>query len=252
MDPYLEGPAHWPDFHLTFINCWREALSDRLPSNYSARIGERVYLIEGGTSETRRLIWPDVAVSQGETLPLGAGSMASAVATLEPVTIPLVILEEAREPYIEILHRPDRTLVAILELLSPANKEEPGRTEYLLKRNALLHQSIHLVELDLLHAGRRLPLREPLPPSDYYAFISRLERRPDCQVYHWQLPRPLPGLPIPLRAPDPDVIVDLQAVFAVAYERGRYRREIDYSAPLPFQATGELRQWIADQIGKVL
>ena len=60
------------------------------------------------------------------------------VATLEPVTIPLVIEEEeTHERYIEILHRPERTLVAVLELLSPANKEEPGRSDYLAKRNAL-------------------------------------------------------------------------------------------------------------------
>jgi hypothetical protein len=66
------------------------------------------------------------------------------------------ILEGPRETYIEILHQPDRTLVAVLELLLPANKEQPGRTEYLAKRRALLHQKVHLVELDLLVGGRRL------------------------------------------------------------------------------------------------
>ena len=30
MDPYLENPAFWPDFHFTFINYWREAIADAL------------------------------------------------------------------------------------------------------------------------------------------------------------------------------------------------------------------------------
>jgi hypothetical protein len=55
------------------------------------------------------------------------------------------------------LHRPDRILVAVLELLSPANKEEPGRSVDLAKRNALVYYPVHLVELDLLPKGQWLP-----------------------------------------------------------------------------------------------
>lgn len=33
-------------------------------------------------------------------------------------------------------------------------------------------------------------------------------------------------------APDPDIFVDLARVFAIAYERGRYDKSIDYSKPL--------------------
>ena len=39
--------------------------------------------------------------------------------------------------------------------------------------------------------------------------VSHGERRPDCEVYRWALRDPLPTLPIPLRAPDPDIFVDL-------------------------------------------
>src|SRR6266540_219691 len=77
------------------------------------------------------------------------------------------LLDGPKEAYIEILHRPDRSLVAVLELLSPANKEQPGRTEYLAKRRAILVQPVHLVELDLLLGGRRLPMQQPLPDGDY-------------------------------------------------------------------------------------
>src|SRR5262245_30844952 len=54
----------------------------------------------------------------------------------------LVDEEEARETFIEIRHRPERRLVAVLELLSPSNKEEPGRRSSLDKRNALLHEQV--------------------------------------------------------------------------------------------------------------
>jgi Protein of unknown function (DUF4058) len=173
----------------------------------------------------------------------GGSAGAAAPATLEPVTIPLTILEGPRESYIEILHLPDRSLVAALELLSPANKEQPGRTEYLANRRALLYQNVHLVELDLLCGGKRPPLQEPLPPADYYYLVCRGDRRPDCQVYRWELRQRLPTLPVPLRAPDADIHIDLAAVFTTAYERGRFFRRINYQGPAPAFLREKDRRW---------
>ena len=185
MDPYLEHPAYWLDFHSRFVNCWCEAVADALPPHYEASLGERVYLIDHDP-EARRLGYPDVAVTQGEPVLSGAAPSAAGRTTLEPVTIPLMFLEGPRESYIEILYHPDRSLVAVLELLSPANKEYPGRTEYLAKRMALLHQNVHLAELDLLLGGHRLPMQRPLPPADYYYFVARGE--------HARTVRSFPGL----------------------------------------------------------
>ena len=216
-----------------------------MPDNYEARIDEKVNLVEV-LPPRRRLIEPDVAVTQRE--PSRGPSLApAALATLEPVTLSLVIEEETHERHIEILHRPDRTLVAVLELLSPANKEEPGRTLYLAKRNALAHLPVHLIELDLLLKGQRLPLEEDLPPGDYYALVSRGDRRPKCQVYPWTMRQPLPGLPIPLLPPDPDVWIDLAAVFRTTYERGRYGRSIDYAAPPPVALDGARLAWVTER-----
>ena len=39
MDPYLEDPAFWRDFHATFIFCWREAVAAALP-DYDVEILE--------------------------------------------------------------------------------------------------------------------------------------------------------------------------------------------------------------------
>jgi len=245
MDPYLETPALWSDFHASFITYWSDALSDCLPSNYEARIDEKVHLVEVSPPRSKRLE-RDVAVSQRR--PSKTPSPAPAgVATLEPVTLSLVIEEETHERHIEILHRPDHTLVAVLELLSPANKEEPGRTLYLAKRNALVLHPVHLIELDLLLKGQRLPLMEELPPGDYYALVSRGDQRPACDVYAWTLRQPLPAIPIPLLPPDPDVWFDLGAVFTTTYERGRYARSVDYAAPPTVALDAARLAWVRER-----
>src|SRR4051794_37267166 len=104
MDPFLEDPAFWPDFHFTFINYWREAIADVLPENYEATIGERVYLIENDP-DLRKLSSPDIAVIEGQRTARSA-YQATGVATLEPVNVPLVVLDGYRESYIDILHQP--------------------------------------------------------------------------------------------------------------------------------------------------
>lgn len=249
MDPFLELPAYWSDFHARFVNAWCEAIADVLPADYEASLGERVYLIEQ-EPEARKLGYPDVAITDHEQRQELATRSVTA-ATLEPVTIPLTILEGPRETYIEILHQPDRRLVAALELLSPANKEQPGRTEYLVKRQALLRQNVHLIELDLLLGGQRLSLQRPLPPADYYYLLSRGDQRPDCQVFFWTLRQPLPTLPVPLRAPDPDIHVDLARVLATVYERGKFRTRLPYRGPLPAFVPIQARSWVESVVTRM-
>ncbi len=215
MDPFLEDPAFWSDFHFRFINYWCEIIADQLPSEYEANLGERLYLVE-----------------------------------MDPITIPLDIVEGPRETYIEILHGPERSIVAVLELLSPTNKHEPGRTEYLSKRNALLRQSVHLVELDLLFGGQRLPMGKPLPPADYYYLLSRSEQRFDCQVYYFNLAQPLPRLPVPLRPPHADLQIDLAQVFTTAYDRGRFGRRLAYHKPCPASLKPEQRRWVDEIVAR--
>lgn len=245
MDPYLETPALWSDLHASFITYWRDALIDCLPGNYEARIDEKVSLVEVSPPRRRR-VEPDVAVTQRERSRSPSPAPAG-VATLEPIPRSLLIEEEAHERHIEILHRPDRTLVAVLEMLSPANKEEPGRAVYLAKRNALLYHPVHLVELDLLLKGQRLPVEDGLPPGEYYALVSRWDRRPICDVYAWTMRQPLPPIPIPLLPPDPDVWIDLGALFRTTYERGRYARSLDYTAPPPVALDAERLAWVTER-----
>jgi hypothetical protein len=193
MDPYLEDPAFWPDFHHTFIGCWREAVADLLPDHYEARVEERIHLVQM-SPEVIKLIYPDVAVtqrSQGARKP----SKKTGTLLLEPVTIPNEFLEEVREYRIEILNR-------------------------------------------------------PLPPADYYAFISRTDNRPNCEVYSWTVRQPLPAIPIPLKNPDPDVIIDLERVFRQTYERGRYARSLRYGSEPLAPLSKKDKAWARQQVGK--
>jgi hypothetical protein len=143
-------------------------------------------------------------------------------------------------------------LATAIELLSPASKENPGRPVYLSKRNAILRQNVHLVELDLLQGGQRVPSPRRLPPADCYYLLARAEQRFDCQVYHWKLSDPLPRLPVPLRPPHADVLVDLAQVFTTAYERGRFGRRLRYDQPCPAPLSEEQRAWAGQIAAKAV
>jgi hypothetical protein len=156
-------------------------------------------------------------------------------------------IEEVRQTWIEVLRLPELSLVTVVELLSPANKIGIGRQEYLNKRVALFRQPVHLVELDFLLGGHRLPMRKPLPSGDAYAIVSRAERRPDAEVYAWSLRDGLPTIPIPLTAPDPEVPLDLAPAFSMAYERGRYARILRYAEPIAFPLDPEERAWAEER-----
>ena len=249
MDPYLESPTHWSDFHSTYIHALRESINERLPRNYAARIEEEVVIVEPEVGE--RNTRPDVSVSRDPFRTSGTHAASAAVATapeLEPVTLGNVqTLDPHTQPYIRIVRLPDHELVTVLELLSPTNKGGDGRGIYVEKRQRLMGQPVNIVELDLIRAGKRLGgFTRPLPPGDYYAFVSRADRRPNTDAYAWGVRRRLPSIPIPLRVPDADVKVDLGAAFAIAYERGRYANIVDYSAPPPPPPFApEEAEWVA-------
>ena len=65
-----------------------------------------------------------------------------------------------RETYLVVRDRETMQVVTVIELLSPSNKRRngDGRREYLTKREEFLSSSTHLVELDFLRGGLRLPV----------------------------------------------------------------------------------------------
>ena len=246
IDPYLESQGCWEDFHPTYIGYLRREISRQLPSSYVARIDERMRVMELPGGEIRQFL-PDVAVSRRGQEPASSVPAVSAL-TLEPEVIPLRYLDEFHEGYIEIFHLPEHRLVTVIEILSPSNKTGNGRVDYLTKRNTLINQEVHIVEIDYL-VGRRLPMKRALPAGDYFAFVARAERRPDCDVFAWPIRRALPTIPIPLLAPDPDILIDLGPIYASVYQEANYDRTINYKTPLTLPLAPEDLGW-AEGIAK--
>jgi hypothetical protein len=155
-----------------------------------------------------------------------------------------------RQAFITIRTRNYHDVVTVIELLSPWNKAAgDGRTEYLVKRTNVFASRAHLVELDLLRGGERLPTIEPLKPADYFAFVLRREMLPKGAVYAWSLREPLPTVPIPLAAGDADVPLNLQIAFTTTYDRAGYDYSLDYRRPPDPPLTQVDAEWAARLLG---
>jgi hypothetical protein len=152
---------------------------------------------------------------------------------------------------VEIRDVAGRALVTAIEVLSPTNKRGSGREEYLAKRSRLLLSQAHLVEIDLLRAGTRVPMRDPLPPARYYVFVSRADTRPLSDVWPITLVEPLPVIPIPLLAEDGHVPLDVQATFTAVYDQLRLDLAVDYSSPPDGPLSAEEAAWARELLGRL-
>jgi len=232
MNPYLEQEDAWHDFHNSFLPLTRDILNAQLGDRYFTKIDEHVYIHD--VLDERELAGrADVAVASLHD-PSPALSAVGVLEALEAsVEIEIPALDVERENFLEIRDRRSRELITVLELLSPVNKA-PGRyrEQYLTKREEFLTSRAHFVEIDLLRGGPRMPFVNR-PPCDYYAMVSRVERRPKVQFWPLRLRDRLPEIPIPLRAPDPDLRLDLQQILHRIYDAAGYAKYIYDSDPVP-------------------
>jgi hypothetical protein len=250
MDPYLEGPRLWRDLHTRLISEIQETLNRQFGDQYVARIEERVYISDVG-DPGRSAIIPDVHVAAtgpaGNRAAADAPGIKGVVGAIEVVEL---IDEEVHEPYVEILDLASRAVVTVIEVLSLTNKIEGsrGREEYMAKRERVLKSRTHLVEVDLLRDGRPVFVGQALPRHDYMAVVSRFqERRRRIVVWPILLRQRLPVIPIPLRAADADVELDLQGVLNQSYERGKYQVDVNYREGPDVPLSLEAGRW-ADEL----
>jgi hypothetical protein len=239
MDPYLEEPGLWPDVHHELISVMRESLNAQLRPKYFARIEDRVY-ISDERDPGRRVIIPDLrVVGSDRGGQLRARPVGPAIAMVEPLEVTTLIEDEIHESRIEVIDRLEKSVVTVIEVLSPTNKVpgSRGRASYEAKREQVMHSSSHFVEMDLLRDGEGFPPYEALPPHEYRVHVSRVERRPRGTLWPIRLDQSLPEIPIPLHKGDADAKVDLQQALTVVYEHAAYDLDIDYRAdpspPLP-------------------
>lgn len=233
MDPYIEDPEIWSDFHLDLAAEIRTRLNQVIQPSYVARLTPRVTYEVVEIAKTR-MVRPDVGVWQTQP---SSGTQRTATVIIPPAPTTSVVKLEVplRLADVEVRKAGTLELVTAIEILSPVNKQpsHDAYHDYLRKRRELLRSSAHLLEIDLLRGGQRPPLEAPVDSAPYYVTLSRADNRPVVEVWPIQLATALPLLPVPLLEPDPDAPLDLAATVAAIYERGGYATLIDYHLPPP-------------------
>jgi Protein of unknown function (DUF4058) len=241
MDPYLEAPVRWLDFHNDLATEIRAALNRALDPRYVATLTSYVaYETVEIAPSSRNQRRSDVSVVRMVSTPTDP-SAAIATASPEPVESAIPWETPMMLDRVEILTTEGEKLVTVIEILSPSNKRanhDDGQ-EYRRKRKELFRSSTHLLEIDLLRAGDRMPLAEPVPVAPYYVMLSREKCRPGVHVWPIRLQDRLPTVPVPLLEGDTDVTLDLGAAVASVYERGAFERRLDYSLAPPPPALSE-------------
>ena len=121
-------------------------------------------------------------------------------------------------------------VLTVIELLSPANKR-PGRGRQLYedKRLDVLATRTHFVEIDLLRAGKPIPVNGNGSRSHYRILVSRGDRRPNAHLYALSVRQPIPVFLLPLRPGDQEPLVDIGRLIHELYDRASYDLWVDDS-----------------------
>ncbi len=173
---------------------------------------------------------PDVQVRQPWAHEQGGGVAVASRVVSPTATQPVrLFVDDEIERWIEI-HDATERRVTVVELLSPANKQdELARSRYRNKRHTFHEQRRERSESGSGPARRR---RLPRRGTNGHAYAScdlrRLHFSRDSSkgagdLSDW-LARSLAHALHPLRPTDPDVVLDLQPLIDQCHERGRYHR----------------------------
>ncbi len=266
MDPYLEAPDIWPDFHHRIAAIISSMLNALLPERYYARLEKRTELGIVMPSSVRKRIIPDISVMRRQFREAPVAYATAPVAVLEYPRQEATPAVDLRIPADPILHRfveirdsqRGHKLVTLIEIVSPSNKQPgPDRRAYESKQMEVLSSDASLIEIDLLRGGQRLlPYPEleaavyDLAP-DYLVLLNRSALREgywmDFSLYPVALREPLPCILVPLAGDDPDVLLDLQVAVNRAYRDGPYTRMVDYTVEPDPPLRPEDTAW-ADQL----
>jgi hypothetical protein len=210
MDPYCEAPSIWPDVHHELIGDIQAALNAVLRPRYVARVDLRTYASDE----------------------------------------PMLMDEAIKEAFLKVLHLATAEVVTIIEVVSPTDmiRDSRGRASFMSKRREIMNSEVHWVEIDLLRAGVPTVTDPPLPANDYRVLIARAHQRTKTRVWPISVRQGLPVIPIPLRGKDPEVPLDLGAVFREACDRAAYDATLDYRKEPQPPLKDEDAQWARERL----
>lgn len=249
MNPYLEHPSVWHDFHERFCPALSELLTEQVRPRYIVKIDEEVYLHELPADERRLIGRPDIGIAESGRR--GGTTTAPATSLVAPVRGELYpSIDEERLSFLQIRDRESRKLITVIELLSPTNKDgSGGSTQYLGKRENLILNGVNFVEIDLLRGGTRPPILR-LPDCDYYVMVARAREWPHVGLWPLNLRDRLPRIPIPLKPEDRDAEIELQPLVDGIYERAGYEDYI-YTTPPEPPLRPEDAVWVQERLAAV-
>jgi hypothetical protein len=251
MDPYLEG--FWNDVHGKLVAYIADDLNESLPARYRAGMQQRVIIadVEEPLTGSR---YPDVAILDAPTFGSGSTAVLSSRALIREPAVLAFRPEPLKEYSVEIIDtKSDGKVVTAIEVLSPANKQPgDGRAQFKRKQSEYRAGGASRVDIDLLRGGKRVfdfPQRSLAPQQHkpYYVLVYRAHRPGECELYAIDVREPLPVIGIPLRAADPDVMLDLQPLIRRVYRNGRL--PIDYSRPCDPPLEGADAEWAGQILG---
>jgi hypothetical protein len=191
MNHYLQGYL-FQDLHSALAGRIRALLTPLLRPRYAARLEVSV-MQDSGLSDDLGIVYPDVEVVTALESTLSIPELSTA---FTPATLTLPPPIKIRIPTIEVRDIKANRLVTCIEILSYANKRQPGFDQYLQKRNRLMSVGVHLIEIDLIRRGNR-PIADPqIPESAYRIAVTRA----NDQVMVWavQMDESLPTIPVRL------------------------------------------------------
>jgi hypothetical protein len=222
----------WESFHSRWANSIADALQTTLPPRYFAEVHMHLgSQVEADVAEFDTRAAPPANGSVGR---VALETWAPPAATLTmPALFPDDLAVEVRDEY------DDARVVAVVELVSPRNKDRPdSRRAFAVKCAAYLQRGIGLAMVDIV-TNRQFMLHNDLiqvlelgqtymlPVANFspYATAYRpLRRQEKSGIDAWLLPlavgASLPVIPFALRG-GPVIPLDLEATYTDACQRSR-------------------------------
>ncbi len=256
MDPWLESPENFGDFHDRLIIYLSEEFNRASPPGYVARGAQFVWV------DDRQRREPDVGLfgpnshvrqdSEQDSHELDAYAGVLAIADIEAPSL-------WEQSFLEVYSSAGRRLVTMIEVLSPSNKQQVSQAHqaYLQKQKECLATGINLVELDFLRGGTHTTcvnqtiLQQKATHYDYHIAILQAGSTPSTFAMPFRLQDKLPELPIPLDPGVKPVSVALQPILDRIYETGRYSQWIDYSKPPEPPLNPEQQAWATQYLSQM-
>ncbi len=249
MNPYLERNVIWPGVHLLAIAGLQGFLAPRLQPDYVVTVAERVHVVmEPGNNGDGNIRIPDAMVLAAAAEPDRENAAEAGARAAGAVAVQLPATELFRQRYLEVRDMADHQVIAVIELLSPTNKAGDGRREYLSKRAEVLYSPTHLVEIDLLRAGRPMPLSGAVPSSHYRILVANARRdEPVADLYPFSIRQPIPDFVMPLAKGAESIAVSLSEILTNIYSARYYNLLIDYQQDPEPPLSDADRAWL-DQL----